>query len=85
MCCMTDMHACILVHSNELLVVLSTLLSGAKADDPLLLLQGFVYLKFLNGDGASKAQAALNGRWFAGRQIAADFQFPAVYNNYFRL
>ncbi|KAL3132644.1 hypothetical protein ABBQ32_009168 [Trebouxia sp. C0010 RCD-2024] len=47
--------------------------------------KGFVYLKFLNGDGASKAQAALNGRWFAGRQIAADFQFPAVYNNYFCL
>ena len=49
------------------------------------LLQGFVYLKFMSGDGASKAQSALNGRWFAGRQIAADFQFPAVYNNYFRL
>lgn len=49
------------------------------------MLQGFVYLKFVSGDGASKAQAALNGRWFAGRQIAADFQFPAVYNNYFRL
>lgn len=67
-------------------MTLSTLLCFAKAHDTLLLLlQGFVYLKFLNGDGASKAQAALNGRWFAGRQIAADFQFPAVYNNYFRL
>ncbi len=50
-----------------------------------LLLQGFVYLKFASGEGASAAQKALNGRWFAGRQIAADFQFPAVYNNYFRL
>ena len=71
---------------NLLIGLYTLLLSGAKADDSLLLLlQGFVYLKFLNGDGASKAQAALNGRWFAGRQIAADFQFPAVYNNYFRL
>ena len=61
------------------------ILSLAKADDLLWLLQGFVYLKFLNPDGASKAQTALNGRWFAGRQIAADFQFPAVYNNHFRL
>ena len=50
-----------------------------------LLLQGFVYLKFASVEGASAAQKALNGRWFAGRQIAADFQFPAVYNNYFRL
>ena len=47
--------------------------------------QGFVYLKFASGEGASAAQKALNGRWFAGRQIAADFQFPAVYQNYFRL
>ncbi len=51
----------------------------------VLLLQGFVYLKFASGEGASAAQKALDGRWFAGRQIAADFQFPAVYNNYFRL
>lgn len=47
--------------------------------------KGFVYLKFASGEGASAAQKALNGRWFAGRQIAADFQFPAVYNNFFRL
>ena len=51
----------------------------------LSVLQGFVYLKFASGQGASAAQKALNGRWFAGRQIAADFQFPAVYNNHFRL
>ena len=49
------------------------------------LLQGFVYLKFVSGEGAAAAHKALNGRWFAGRQIAADFQFPAVYQNYFRL
>ena len=48
-------------------------------------LQGFVYLKFVSGEGAAAAHKALNGRWFAGRQIAADFQFPAVYQNYFRL
>lgn len=68
----------------SLLIVVQTL-SVQRLILLLLLLQGFVYLKFLNGDGASKAQAALNGRWFAGRQIAADFQFPAVYNNFFRL
>ena len=49
------------------------------------MVQGFVYLKFASGQGASAAQKGFNGRWFAGRQIAADFQFPAVYNNYFRL
>ena len=47
-------------------------------------LQGFVYLKFNNLQSAAAAQRALHGRWFAGRQIVADFQFTPVYNNFFK-
>lgn len=46
--------------------------------------QGFVYLKFGELQGAAAAQRALHGRWFAGRQIVADFQFTPIYNNYFK-
>ena len=46
--------------------------------------QGFVYLKFVNAQAATAAQAALHGRWFAGRQIAADFQFTPLYNQHFK-
>lgn len=47
--------------------------------------KGFVYLKFGTVQAASAAQKALNGRWFAGKQIAADFQFLPIFNNYFKL
>lgn len=46
---------------------------------------GFVYLKFEAVDGCQKAQQALHSRWFAGRMIAAEFQFTAVYNNHFEI
>lgn len=46
--------------------------------------KGFVYLKFMAVEGASAAQQALNGRWFAGRRIAAEFQFAQVYAGHFR-
>lgn len=47
--------------------------------------KGFVYLKFVAPAGAAAAQAALNGRWFAGKRIAADFQFLQPYNQHFGL
>ena len=45
--------------------------------------EGFVYLKFADVAGASKAKDALHGRWFAGRTVAAEFQFTAVYDRHF--
>eukprot|EP00951_Prasinocladus_malaysianus_P039204 scaffold436874_cov47-Prasinocladus_malaysianus.AAC.1 len=39
--------------------------------------QGFVYLKFATMDAAQKAQMTLNGRWFAGKEVLAEFQFTA--------
>lgn len=47
--------------------------------------QGFVYLKFGSVEGSAAAQKALHGRWFASRQIVAEFQFTQIYNSYFRL
>lgn len=47
--------------------------------------QGFVYLQFQSTEGAAAAQKALHGRWFAGRQIVAEFQFAPVYSQYFRV
>jgi RNA-binding protein 39 len=47
--------------------------------------EGFVYLKFAEVKGAERAQAALHSRWFAGRMIAAEYQFTAVYNKHFGL
>ena len=49
------------------------------------LLQGFVYLQFQSGEGAAAAQKALHGRWFAGRQIVAEFQFAPIYSQYFKV
>lgn len=46
-------------------------------------LQGFVYLKFVTVEGSAAAQKALHGRWFAGRQVVAEFQFTQIYNNFF--
>ena len=45
--------------------------------------EGFVYLKFADVAGAAKAKDALHGRWFAGRTVAAEFQFTAVYDRHF--
>ena len=44
---------------------------------------GFVYLKFGGLAGAAAAKQALHLRWFAGRQVAAEFQFAAVYAQHF--
>ena len=46
--------------------------------------QGFVYLKFANMEGAAAAQQSLHGRWFAGNQVVAEFQFQQPYMEYFR-
>lgn len=46
--------------------------------------QGFVYLKFATVEGSAAAQKQLHGRWFAGRQVVAEFQFTQVYSNHFR-
>ena len=35
--------------------------------------QGHVYLRFASVDSAAAAFAALNGRWFGGRQLAASY------------
>lgn len=47
--------------------------------------QGFVYLKFSDLQAATAAQRALHGRWFAGRQIVADYQFTPVYTGFFKI
>lgn len=44
---------------------------------------GFVYLRFTSTAAAAAARGALHTRWFAGRMIAADFQFTAVYQREF--
>ena len=46
--------------------------------------QGFVYLKFSSQARAQAAQKALHGRWFAGRQVVAEFQIEGLYRNYFK-
>jgi RNA-binding protein 39 len=48
-------------------------------------MQGFVYLQFQSTEGAAAAQKALHGRWFAGRQIVAEFQFAPIYSQYFKV
>ena len=47
--------------------------------------QGFVYLKFADVASSTRAQQALHTRWFAGRKIAAEYQFTATYNGHFGL
>jgi RNA-binding protein 39 len=42
-----------------------------------------VYLRFGSTEGASAARLALHGRWFAGKMIAAEFQFVPVYDKHF--
>jgi hypothetical protein len=41
--------------------------------------QGCVYLKFVTPEGASVAQNTLNGRFFSGRQIIAEYLTEAAY------
>ncbi|XP_068646809.1 uncharacterized protein [Aristolochia californica] len=41
--------------------------------------EGHVYLRFGAATSAISAQRALNGRWFAGKQISATFMIPANY------
>jgi RNA-binding protein 39 len=48
-------------------------------------LQGFVYVKFANVHAASAAQKALHGRWFAGKQVCADFQFAQLFDAHFKI
>jgi len=47
--------------------------------------QGFVYLRFTNTASSTRAQQALHARWFAGRKIAAEFQFEETYDGHFGL
>lgn len=46
---------------------------------------GFVYVKLDSAVGAQRAQQVLHARWFAGRMIAAEFQFAKPYDQYFGL
>ncbi|KAG2426641.1 hypothetical protein HXX76_012955 [Chlamydomonas incerta] len=46
--------------------------------------KGCVYLKFGSVEAASAAQHAMNGRWFAGRQIGVEYQFLQPYNSHFK-
>lgn len=45
--------------------------------------KGFVYLKFGTLEGAQTAKNTLHGRWFAGREVYAEYQFAAVYDGHF--
>jgi RNA-binding protein 39 len=47
-------------------------------------MQGFVYLKFSSLDGCRTAQHKLHGRFFAGKSIAAEYQFTQPYNAHFK-
>ena len=40
---------------------------------------GHVLLKFAEQDGAAKTIQKLNGRWFAGKQITAEFCEESVF------
>ncbi len=51
----------------------------------MFVIQGFVYLKFGSVEGSGAAQKALHGRWFAGRQVVAEFQFTQVFNSAFQV
>lgn len=46
-------------------------------------LQGFVYVKFATVTASEAAQKALHGRWFAGKQVCAEFQLQAMYRQHF--
>ena len=61
----------------------SRTLVGDFAESTAVLAQGFVYVKFVTQEAASAAQRALDGRWFAGRQICAEYQFAHLYSQHF--
>lgn len=65
--------ACHLLHSNRTRTL--TLCYWAA--------QGFVYVKFATVTAAEAAQKALHGRWFAGKQVCAEFQLAAMYRQHF--
>ncbi len=44
---------------------------------------GCVFLKFRTASAAMSAKSNLNRRWFAGKQITADFVDAAAYNTQF--
>lgn len=46
---------------------------------------GNVYVKFQQPDAARQAAEAMNGRWFAGRQLGFEYIPQHVYNDKFRL
>lgn len=41
---------------------------------------GETYVKFESIDGGIQAYRGLNGRWFAGQRITAQYVVEAVYN-----
>jgi RNA-binding protein 39 len=43
-----------------------------------------VYLRFSSVASAQAAQRSLHGRFFAGRQLSAEYQFLQPYNAHFR-
>ena len=47
------------------------------------MLQGDVYMKFADQFGAGRAQTALHGRFFDGRQIAAEYKDERSYTTKF--
>ena len=50
--------------------------AGAKIDRNSA---GHVYMAFTDADGAKNCLTSLNGRWFAGRQLAAEYCQEDVY------
>ena len=50
--------------------------AGAKIDRNSA---GHVYMEFTDADGAKNCLTSLNGRWFAGKQLAAEYCQEDVY------
>ena len=44
-----------------------------------------MYVKFATQEASLAAQRALHGRWFAGRQICAEYQFAHIYSQHFQV
>jgi len=51
----------------------------------LLLLQGFVYLKYDSVEGAQAASKVLHGRFYNGNMIQVAYQFVQTFNQHFNL
>eukprot|EP01025_Chloroclados_australasicus_P056998 TRINITY_DN70982_c0_g1_i1.p2 TRINITY_DN70982_c0_g1~~TRINITY_DN70982_c0_g1_i1.p2 ORF type:complete len:205 (+),score=43.08 TRINITY_DN70982_c0_g1_i1:54-617(+) len=47
--------------------------------------KGFVYVRMDSVESAQRAMQALHGRWFAGKQIVAGYQFAHLSNRLFGL